>query len=117
MNTHVSRLLYWMPRVLGILFAGFLASFSGDVFDEGLGFWRTLVALAMHLIPAAIVLAAVLLGWYRELAGAVVMAALGLAYAIRFSDHPLWVLCIAGPAFVIGLLFFLSWLGMRRVTQ
>lgn len=117
MNTHISRLLYWMPRVLGILFAGFLGLFAFDVFNEGLGFWQALAAFAVHLIPAAIVLAAVLLGWYRELAGAVVMAALGLAYAIRFSNHPAWIVCIAGPALVIGLLFFLSWLGMRRVTQ
>jgi hypothetical protein len=117
MNTHVSRLQYWMPRVLGVLFAGFLAMFALDVFDERLGFWQTVVTLAMHLIPAAIVLAAVLLGWFSDLAGAVIMVVFGLAYAIQFSNHLTWVLCIAGPAFVIGLLFFLSWLGTRRITQ
>ena len=58
MNALTSRLLYWSPRILGILYAGFITMFAADVFDERLGFWKTVVALLMHLIPTAIVLAA-----------------------------------------------------------
>ena len=50
--TEVSKkVLYWAPRVSCIAFALFLSLFAMDVFGEGLGFWRTLFALFLHLIP------------------------------------------------------------------
>ena len=36
------QLLFWTPRILGILFALFLSMFALDVFGEGYGFWGTL---------------------------------------------------------------------------
>jgi hypothetical protein len=117
MNALTLRLLYWSPRVLGILYAGFITMFAADVFDERLGFLKTVVALLIHLIPTAIVLAALAIGWFWDLAGAAGFIGLGLLYAVNCTNHPSWILIIAGPAFVIGLLFFLSWLGMHRVTK
>jgi hypothetical protein len=117
MNIHTSRVLYWSPRVLGLFYAGFITIFAADVFDERLGFWQTLVAILIHLIPTFLVLAAVAIGWLWDLAGAASFVALGLLYAANCWNHPAWILIIGGPTFVIGLLFFLNWLGMRRVSQ
>ena len=46
--------LYWAPRILSIIFAGFISLFALDVFNEGHSFWETLLALAVHLIPTAL---------------------------------------------------------------
>ena len=35
MNNKWKRVLYWTPRVLGILFALFISIFALDVFGEG----------------------------------------------------------------------------------
>jgi len=62
--TEVSKkVLYWAPRVSCIAFALFLSLFAMDVFGEGLGFWRTLFALFMHLIPTFVVLLILALAW------------------------------------------------------
>jgi hypothetical protein len=64
------RLLFWTPRILCILFAVFLSLFALDVFDEHLGFWKTLLALAIHLIPTWIVLGAMMLASRWQWVGA-----------------------------------------------
>jgi hypothetical protein len=52
METRMRQLLFWSPRVLTPIFAVFLSLFALDVFEEGYGFWDTVVALFMHLIPS-----------------------------------------------------------------
>jgi len=107
MNQAIVR---WVPRVLGLSFAAFLALFALDVFDEGLGIGGTIVALAMHLIPTWLVLAAVAVAWKHEVAGAAAFFLLGAAYvAMAGSRFPVsTILLIAGPPVVIGVLFILA---------
>ena len=58
MNPTVNKLLFWSPRVLGILIAIFVSLFALDVFAEGSSSWEIVVALAMHLIPTFVILIA-----------------------------------------------------------
>ena len=52
-----SKILYWVPRVLGILFAAFISLFSLDVFAESnYGVLETLIAFVMHNVPTALVI-------------------------------------------------------------
>ena len=110
MNNLATKLLFWAPRALCIVFAIFLSLFALDVFGEGLGFWKSLVALIIHLSPAGIVLAVLLAAWRWEWLGTAAFAGLGLLYAIKNSRHPDWILVISGPLFVIAALFLISWL-------
>jgi hypothetical protein len=111
------RTLFWTPRALSILFIAFLSMFALDVFGEGLGFWRTLLALTMHLIPSFILIAALVLAWRWEWIGAALYAAAGSLYVYWVMRHPHlpaatklnWILCIAGPAFLIAALFLVDW--------
>ncbi len=57
-----NKILYWTPRVLGILFAVFISIFALDVFGE-YGFPEVLVALFMHLIPTFLVVGVLLIAW------------------------------------------------------
>jgi hypothetical protein len=112
------RTLFWTPRVLSILFIAFLSMFALDVFGEGLGFWRTLQALSIHLIPSFVLIAALVLAWRWEWIGAALYAAAGALYVVWVLQHPhlpaavkmSWILVIAVPAFAIAALFLVNWL-------
>jgi hypothetical protein len=104
-------MLFWAPRILCVLFAPFLSLFALDVFGEHLGFWKTVLALAIHLIPTWIVLAVLVLTWRREWAGAIVFNLLALAYLVMAWGRFHWsaYALISGPLCIVGVLFLLSW--------
>lgn len=111
------RGLFWAPRVLSIAYIGFLSLFALDVFSETHGFWTTLLALLIHLVPALILVAILIVAWRWEWVGASLFAVAGLLYiltllplrispAIKFS----WILTIAAPAFLVAVMFLVNWL-------
>ena len=111
MNTSKMQVLYWTPRVLTILLAMFLSVFALDVFGEGYGFWETVGALLLHLIPTFIVVIALVIAWRREWVGAVLFIALGLFYLVSSWGRFHWsaYLVISGPLVLIGVLFLYNW--------
>jgi len=111
MSTSSRRLLFWTPRAICIAFAIFLSLFALDVFNEGYGFWKTLLALLIHLVPVYIVLIVLAIAWRWEWIGAVGFAGLAAWYAKGvWHRHPDWVVTIAGPLLVIAVLFLINWL-------
>lgn len=115
MTTSTHPFLIWAPRVLGILYVAFLSVFALDVFGERLSVGQTIVALAMHLVPSAIMLAAVAIAWRWPVIGGSLFIAAGLAYCAMVGlRHPSWIATIAGPVFLIGVLFLWSAFTARR---
>ena len=112
MNASAKRVLFWTPRILCILFAIFLSMFALDVFDEGYGFWQTIGALLLHLVPTFIVVIALLIGWRWELVGAVLFGALAVFYVVwMWGRFPLVTyLSISGPLALVGVLFLFNWI-------
>lgn len=117
MSDFSGKALFWAPRVLSIAFIAFLSLFALDVFDGSLGFWQTVLAFFIHLIPVFVLIAILVLAWRWEWIGAVLYAAAGLFYVVwvvSASRPPsvklTWILTIAGPAFVIAGLFLANWL-------
>jgi len=113
MNRTAKQIVFWLPRALSILFALFISMFALDVFNEGFGFWRTLLALLIHLIPTALVIVAILLSWRWEWVGAFLFILLGSYYLFTNLKHPAWILVISGPLLIIGFLFIISRLYCR----
>ena len=111
MKQLMKRLLFWTPRVLGILFAAFISIFALDVFGEGFGFWKTILALLMHLIPTGIILIALAMSWRWEWVGGIVFPALGVLYLFMFWGRFPWsvYLVMSGPLVLVGVLFLLNW--------
>jgi len=115
----VGKWLFWTPRIISILFILFLALFSLDIFGNNYTFWETVLGLFMHNIPSLILLVILIISWKHELVGAIVFALAGLLYLgmiLRniFTDLSLlyqlvWVIQIAGPAFLIAYLFYLNY--------
>jgi hypothetical protein len=112
--TTPSGLLPWIPRVLGIGLALFLAVFALDAFGPDQTFVQALPAFVVHLAPALAVLALVVLSWRWELVGAITLIGLSLAYTYWARNHLSWILGIAGPLLIVGLLFLLSWTQRNR---
>jgi hypothetical protein len=112
MKTPANRFLYWTPRILCLLFAGFISLFALDVFQENHGFWNTALALMVHLIPTAILLILLALAWRWEWLGSLFFPGLGAFYIIAFWGRFPWAtyLIIAGPLVLVGVLFLLGWL-------
>lgn len=116
-NETVKKILFWTPRVLGILIAIFISLFALDVFTEGYGFWETIVALFMHLIPTAIILLVLVIAWRWEKIGGILFILLGVTYIALFwePDQVPGYLIISGPLFLVGILFLLDgFLGRER---
>lgn len=116
MNKNLRSILFWTPRIAGILFILFLSLFALDVFDMGLGFWGTLLALLMHLIPSIALAVALALAWKWEWVGALAFLGWAAWYvtSARGFDWSVYAL-IAGIPALIGLLFLAGWFWRGKI--
>ena len=107
MELRLGALFHWVPRILGLLLVCFIGMFAMDVFGEGFGFWNTVLALVMHLIPALIAAGVLVIAWRWETAGGLLYLAAAVTHAILMGARlsPANVLLIAGPVALIGLMF------------
>jgi len=128
MEKKINKFLYWTPRILSIIFLLFLAIFSLDVFDMQLDVWETIIGLFMHNIPVLILLIILIISWKHEIVGGIVFILAGLFYVVTVlrtvlisTPHPwfmlFWPVPIAGPAFLIGVLFLIGWFKKRKITR
>jgi hypothetical protein len=111
------RALFWTPRVLSMAYIAFLSLFALDVFGEGYGFWKTILAIVIHLAPSLVLVAVLILAWRWEWIGAALYAAAGMLYVITLLPQRIspavklnWSLTIAGPAFLVAAMFLANWL-------
>jgi len=118
------KFLYWTPRILSILFILFLSLFALDIFDMNLGFWGTIVGLFMHLIPSFILIILLVVAWKYEWVGGIAFILAGILYIILLLINPQlewymlsWSLIIAGPAFIVGILWILNWKNKKKLKK
>lgn len=106
----MNKFLYWAPRILSILFVGFLCLFSFDGFKEYNGI-SSLFPLFRHLLIPLIVLVATIVAWKKDLVGTVIFFffAAYYVYMVGLDRHWSWYVSISGPALLIGVLYLISW--------
>ncbi len=111
MKKSVKSLLIWTPRILCILFALFISLFSLDVLNESRSFGETVLALVIHLIPVFVIIIVLVLSWRWAWVGGLLYVIFGAAYIITaWGKFVLSAyLFIAGPLFLIGVLFWINW--------
>jgi len=121
MKHKVNKFVFWTPRILSMIFILFLMLFSLDVFGNGYTFWQTLIGLFMHNIPALILATILVISWKKEIVGGIAFIFAGLLYIILVCTRSTfewymisWSLIIAGPAFLIGILFFINWRNRKK---
>jgi hypothetical protein len=108
MTKTAAALLFWAPRIAAILLSLLLALFALDSFD-GRPLAEVLPGFAIHLIPAALVLAVLALAWRVEWLGALIFIGLAIAYAIIARWRLSWIVVVSAPLTIVGVLFLLSW--------
>lgn len=103
------KLFYWLPRVLAIVFIGFISIFALDVVGEP----RWFLALMIHLIPSYVLVGATAVAWKKEQVGGLIFIAVGLASLVftRFESLIIFI-----PTVVIGAIF-LSGKSLTRVDS
>ena len=101
------RILFWLPRVLAILFIVFLALFALDVFVPGESILYMIGGFLVHLIPDYLLIAALIIAWKRERIGGVLFILLGLGFTIFFRTYSALsnFLIVSFPVFLIGTFF------------
>jgi hypothetical protein len=88
--------MYWLPRILAILYTLFISMFALDVFDKP----DWILALVMHLIPSFILIILTGIAWKSERIGGYLFLLTGLGMGIFFHS-----VALAVPVFVIGIFF------------
>ena len=113
----MKKIVYWMPRVLAILFTLFIMMFSLDVFDGTSSLTDQLIGFFMHNLPVYGIILVIVLAWKKDIIGMIGFAliAIGLFMMVMGSNQPSGsavnpaVFFISGPALLISLLYGLSW--------
>jgi len=97
-----NSIVKWSPRVLGFLFAAFLALFAMDS--------KSVPGLLIHLIPSMIIVL-VLVGWRWPPIGGILFLGLAIVATVFFNTYrqALTLLFISGPFVLVGALFLLHW--------
>ena len=94
--------------------------FSLDIFDAHYDFWGTVLGLFMHNIPVLVLLVVLIIAWKYEIVGGIVFILAGLAYIcttiqrVEWYIAISWSMTIAGPAFLIGILFLINWYKKKK---
>jgi hypothetical protein len=97
-----SNLTYWLPRVLALLYIGFLALFALDVFVPGQSFIYYLTELFIHLIPNLILGIILYIAWKNEKVGGILFSLSFLTCLWLFG----WQIILFSPLLLVGSLFF-----------
>jgi len=108
--------LYWAPRIVGILAILFVSMFALDAFQPGVPLWRQILNFLIHLIPSFILTALLVFTWRFELVGGILFVAIGLFFSVWVYTHNygmnqsvlyslMTVLLITFPFVLIGILF------------
>ena len=116
-------LLFWAPRVLGILFLCFLMLFTLDVFNMDGTLIQKITGFFIHSTPMLILLIVLAISWKYELVGTGVFLLAAIFYMSmtvksigQSATIQAW-LVIAGPALLISVLFFFSWREKKKLYK
>ncbi len=98
-----------IARGLTILFMVFTATFALDSINETRSLTEMMPDFFMHLLPTIVILAIFLLSFRWEWVATIGFCGLAIVYGAVSYKHPDWVLVIAAPLFVLGILYFIAW--------
>lgn len=110
MSHRTTRMMFWVPRILAIIYILFISVFAFDVWEMPGGFWQKLGGFLIHLLPSYAVLAVLLLAWVRPKLGGIGFILLAVAFALLFGWRDIYtLLLLAAPLVLIGSLFLMEW--------
>ena len=104
-----NKAIYWIPRIIVMIFILFISIFSFDVFSE-YTFPMVLLALLMHLIPSIVLIVLLIVAWKWEKMGGILFILLAIIFTFWFNLYKdiISFLLIGLPVLVVGILFLIS---------
>ncbi|MBM3153165.1 MAG: hypothetical protein FJZ96_13345 [Chloroflexi bacterium] len=118
MKKPIHPVLFWLPRILGILFVLFISMFSLDVFSMGGGFWVTQGGFFVHNLPSLALAVTLAAGWRREWIAAVGFFFIGIRFLLMAdAGDAIFVVVFSVIPFLVGALFLAGWLQRRKNPQ
>lgn len=122
------KILYWTPRILGILTVLFIGMFAFDAFAPTNTLGQNILSFLIHLIPAAGLLILVLAAWRWELVGGIILTLAGIGWGVFlfiFNLHRtnssgaalLVVVSLSLPFIITGILFIIHHFISRKDLQ
>jgi hypothetical protein len=105
------KVLYWTPRILGILAILFMMMFSLDCFGENEPLKDQLICIFMHNIPAFVCIVVLIFAWKWELIGGILFILVFIAAGIFFDSfikNPASLIVIS-PFLLTGVLFIVNY--------
>lgn len=110
-NATNAGIILWIARIISIGFALFISIFAMDVFSENIGFWKTGVALLIHLIPTFVIVLIVIISWHKAWIAGFAFMLLGILHVIVQWGKLHWsgYAVISAPIFILSVLFFIGW--------
>jgi hypothetical protein len=113
-----TQLIYhWGPRFLSLILTFFVSAFALDAIEANVTLEQNIQSFLVHLIPGLIIAALAVIAWRHALLGGALFMLLAIIYAIVTFDQMQWVLVISIPLFVLGALFALSFIKLRKWNE
>jgi hypothetical protein len=115
----MAKIIYWAPRLFGIIGILFISVFALDVFEPGVPPLEIAIGLFVHLLPSLALVVLLAFAWVFELVGGILFLLVGLLI-VAYLSNAMWVnLMLAAPFLATGFLFLLSHIrqevgGLRR---
>ncbi len=113
----MNKLLYWSPRILMILFIGFISLFAFDAFAGNDSYFQKVGGFFIHLIPSVILVILLIISWQHEWVGAIAFLFFAIGYIVMaWAKFPISVyFVISGPLFIISILFAVNWFSKKQM--
>lgn len=105
-----ARIARWCARLASFAMVIFFGLFAAGR-EEGN---EDLIGRFMHLLPALIAVALLVLAWKRPWIGVLGFACLALLYAWMAHDRWDWVLVISGPLLLVAGFNAWAWIAGRK---
>jgi hypothetical protein len=118
-STTMNKILFWIPRLLTIIFILFLGMLALDVFDGNESLIKKMGGFLIHLIPNLMLILILIVAWKHEWVGTIAFSLAGIAYIVMFWGRfpVVTYLTISGPLFLIAVLFWLNWNNRKKLNN
>jgi hypothetical protein len=80
-------MLYWLPRIISVLFIAFLLLFSFDIFSMNGSVGEKVKGLLISNIPVIALVIILLIAWAREYVGGILFAAAAIFFTFFFKTY------------------------------
>jgi hypothetical protein len=112
-GSRMAKLLYFTPRIAGLLIALFTGMFALDVFEMAGSTWEKIGAFLLHAAPALVLLVLLAIAWRWPWVGTVVFGLAAFLFLLTVLARGPYgfgnLLLVVLPMALVAALFWLNW--------